>query len=364
MKKSLIMAVIATMLLTALTGCGKNTENTKDAAKAEYLKDFNVDEFVTLGEYKGIEATVSSTEATQEQIDAWIRQDLSDLISMEAVEDRDTVVSGDIANIDYVGKKEGTAFEGGTDSGYDLEIGSGTFIPGFEDGIIGMKKGETRDIPLTFPENYGNDLAGCDVIFTVTVNEIKEYKMPEITDELAASLGRDGISTAQDYQTYAEDTVQAQLEESNEMLILNQILEKLEDISTIQDPPESMVERMYEASLDKCTSQASMYGVDVSYFVSVFYGGSAEEYEQTLCEIAEGTAKQYMMLASVAEKEGITASSEEVFEDVREQLGDASDEEVEAAMEGLDQEAYREYLLINKVCSFLREQASVTAENA
>lgn len=366
MKKGMMLAVAVAVLGMALTGCGKQENKTEEVAKevnAAYLKDFDVNDFVTLGEYKGLEVNAASLEVSQEEKDAWIRNTLLNYATLEAVEDREVVESGDVANIDYVGKKDGTAFEGGTDSGYDLEIGSGSFIPGFEDGIIGMKKGETKDIPLTFPETYHNaDMAGAEVVFTVTVNEIKEYKVPELTDDMVASFGIENVATVQDYQTYAETSIQTEREESNEIQILNQILEKLEEGSTIADAPTPMVDRLYESFLAEYTSRASMYGVDVSYMVAAFYGGTQEEYEQTLRELAEGTAKQYMMLAAVADKEGITISGEDVEADIRAQIGEISDEEFETTMAGIDQEEYREYLLMNEICGFLKEQASVTVE--
>ena len=110
------------------------------------------------------------------------------------ITDRTTAQSGDVANIDYVGKKDGVEFDGGSAQGYDLELGSGVFIPGFEDGVVGMEVGSTKDIPLTFPDNYGNaDLAGADVVFTVTLNALKEATTPELTDEYVASDRRSQI---------------------------------------------------------------------------------------------------------------------------------------------------------------------------
>lgn len=355
MKRRWITVLLATTLGMLLAGCGK------DAEEEVYLKDIDVDKYVTLGEYKGIEATVPSTEVTDAQREAWIQNDLSSLVSLENVENREVVEMGDIANIDYVGKKDGVAFEGGTGSGFDLGIGSGTFIPGFEEGIVGMKKGETKDITLTFPENYNSEeLAGQEVVFTVTVNEIKEYKLPEITDELVASLERDDVKTAEEYQKLVENSIKAQLEENNTYEILSQVLEKLENSSTIGDAPSPMVDRLYGVTLERLTSQAGMYGVDVSYLVTMFYGGTQEEYEQTLREFAEHTAKQYLMLAAVAKNEGITITDAEMDADLKEQLGTDSEEDMKNFKADFDTEAYKEYLLTTKVCDFLKDCAKVT----
>lgn len=354
MKKGWITVLLAASLGMLLAGCGKDAEEI-------YLKDIDVDKYVTLGEYKGIEATVPSTEVTDAQREEWMQNDLSSLVSLENVANREVVEMGDIANIDYVGKKDGVAFEGGTGSGFDLGIGSGTFIPGFEEGIVGMKKGETKDITLTFPENYNSEeLAGQEVVFTVTVNEIKEYKLPEITDELVASLEREDVKTAEEYQKLVENSIKAQLEESNTYEILSQVLEKLENSSTIMDAPSPMVDRLYGVTLEQLTSQAGMYGVDVSYLVAMLYGGTQEEYEQTLREFAEHTAKQYLMLAAVAKNEGITITDAEMDADLKEQLGTDSEEDLKNFKADFDTEAYKEYLLTTKVCDFLRDCAKVT----
>lgn len=355
MKRRWITVLLAATLGMLLAGCGK------DAEEEVYLKDINVDKYVTLGEYKGIEATVPSTEVTDAQREEWIQNDLSSLVSLENVENREVVEMGDIANIDYVGKKDGVAFEGGTGSGFDLGIGSGTFIPGFEEGIVGMKKGETKDITLTFPENYNSEeLAGQEVVFTVTVNEIKEYKLPEITDELVASLEREDVKTAEEYQKLVENSIKAQLEENNTYEILSQVLEKLENSSTIEEAPSPMVDRLYGVTLERLTSQAGMYGVDVSYLVAMLYGGTQEEYEQTLREFAQHTAKQYLMLAAVAKNEGITITDEEMDADLKEQLGTDSEEDLKNFKADFDAEAYKEYLLTTKVCDFLKDCAKVT----
>ncbi len=358
MKKRMFVILFATVLGMTLAGCGKENKN------ASYLKDFDVDKYVTLGEYKGIEVSVSSTEATEEQKKQYMQNDFADLVTLESVEDRDEVQNGDVANIDYEGKKDGVAFEGGTAAGYDLGIGSGTFIPGFEEGIVGMKKGETKDITVTFPENYRTeDLAGQEVVFTVTVNDIKEYRLPEITDELVDSLGREDVTTAEEYNNYVENTIKEQLEASNDSQVLSEVLLKLEETSTIEDAPEAMVNRIYDSSMSKFSSWANSNGVDVSFYVSYILGGTQEEYEQTVRDFAQRTAKQYMELAAVAKKEGLTVTDEEVEEDLKQQLGDgASQEDLEAAKANMDIEAYKEDMLIMKVCDFLTENANVSVE--
>ena len=148
-------------------GASAETEETEAVLERP---DYNALDYVTLGEYKGLTVQDQPVEVTEEQIDSEVEYYIQLADALESVTEG-TVEEGDTANIDYEGKLNGEAFDGGTAKGYDLIIGSDSFIDGFEDGLIGVAVGETVDLPLTFPENYGNEeLAGQDVVFTVTVN--------------------------------------------------------------------------------------------------------------------------------------------------------------------------------------------------
>ena len=177
------------------------------------------------------------------------------------------------------------------------------------------------------------------------------------------SLGREDVTTAEEYNNYVENTIKEQLEASNDSQVLSEVLLKLEETSTIEDAPEAMVNRIYDSSMSKFSSWANSNGVDVSFYVSYILGGTQEEYEQTVRDFAQRTAKQYMELAAVAKKEGLTVTDEEVEEDLKQQLGDgASQEDLEAAKANMDIEAYKEDMLIMKVCDFLTENANVSVE--
>ena len=142
-----------------------------------------------LGNYKGIPYSLDKVTVSDEEVSQQIQMILSQSNS-KVEKEGDTVENGDIATINFVGLKDGVAFEGGTGNDYDLEIGSGTFIPGFEEQMIGMKVNETRDLNLTFPENYGAaDLAGQAVVFQVTVTKLSVKKEPELNDEFVTTLG-------------------------------------------------------------------------------------------------------------------------------------------------------------------------------
>ena len=335
MKKNRLMALVLTgAMLLSMTACGK------DPSELVYLKDFKPDKYVTLGDYTGLPTTIAAPEVTDEDIDtAIMNSELSDDCKIP-VEDRDVVEVGDLANIDFVGTMDGEEFEGGSGSDYDLLIGSGSFIDGFEEGVVGMKVGETRDIALTFPENYYEEMAGKDVVFAVTVNSISTYDREKAREELEQS---------------AQETYNSQ--------VATELIDTIKQNSTIKDAPSGMVERMNKTLISNVTSQANAYGMDIGTFVASVYGGTADDYEETLRSYSQDVANQYMLLATIAEKENITVTDEEVKEDIRSSLGaDATDEDVESMMESIDEEAYKEYLLTMKVCDFLAENAVTTQE--
>ena len=334
MKKNRLMALILTgAMLFSMTACGK------DPSELVYLKDFKPDKYVTLGDYTGLPTTIAAPEVTDDDIDtAIMNSELSDDCKVP-VGDRDVVEVGDLANIDFVGTMDGEEFEGGSGAGYDLLIGSGSFVPGFEEGVVDMKVGETKDIALTFPENYYEEMAGKDVVFAVTVNSISTYDREKAREELEQS---------------AQETYNSQ--------VAAELIDTLKQNSTIKDAPSGMVDRMNQTLISNVTAQAGAYGMETGAFVAAVYGGTADNYEETLRTYSQDVANQYMILATIAEKENITVTDEEVTEDIRASLGaDATDDEVASMMESVDEEAYREYLLTMKVCDFLAENA-VTAE--
>ena len=199
-----------------------------------------------------------------------------------------------------------------------------------------MKVGETKDIPLTFPENYYEDMAGKDVVFAVTVNFISTYDRKKAKEELMQS---------------AQETYNSQ--------VATELIDQIKENSELKDAPSGMVDRMNNTLVSNVTAQAGTYGMEVGSFVSAVYGGTADDYEDTLRSYSQDVANQYLILAAIAEKENITVTDEEVTEDIRASLGaDATDEAVATAMESIDEEAYKEYLLTMKACDFLAENAT------
>ena len=325
-----------------------------------YLKDVNVEDYVTLGEYIGLEIVLDEPVVTDDDVDGYIEYVLQNNPVYQEVTDR-PVQEGDTVDIDYVGKLDDVAFEGGTGSTSALVIGSGGFIPGFEDGVIGMEIGDTKDVEATFPEYYPSnpDLAGKTAVFTVTLNGISVAQEAELTDEYVADFGIEGVTDVESYRAYLYDAMLSQLQSEYEIQKNSRVLEAAFANTKFTGAPEGMVNRMNSTITDSVTSYAQMFGMSVADMVVANYGGNAEEYETTLYQQAELTVQEYVMLQAIANKEGISVSEQEVEEALAQEAADYGYLVVEEYKSMVDMEAYREYLMSQKVIRFLSDNAVV-----
>lgn len=340
--KRKIPAVLAAVAITGLlAACGKSPE------EMQYLSDIKAKDYVILGNYEELEVEVAEPEVTDEYLEGYINYLLMNSASYESVTGR-SVQSGDVVNIDFEGKMDGVAFAGGTAEGYELTIGSGQFIAGFEDGVIGMEIGETKDLELSFPDPYdpNPDLSGAPVVFTVTLNSISEPEVPELTDEYVAGLNLVGCETVEDYRSYLYDGLLEQARASYEDEKMDAALTAMIENSVFEEPPAGIVNRLNDMLVSNAQTYAGLSNLEIGDYVSRAYGGSAEDYEETLKEQAADMARNYIMVAAVADKEKIKVTDEELTESLD-------------GRSGVDEEAYREYLLLLKVGEFLAEKATV-----
>lgn len=343
---------------TAETETVENKVYSDDA----YLDNLNVADFVELGEYLGVEVSVEAPYVSDEDVENAIQSSLVNHKEKNEITGR-AVQDGDVADISYVGKKDGEAFDGGTADNYELTIGSNSFIDGFEDGVIGMEIGETKDLNLTFPENYGNaDLAGAEVVFTVTVNKIYEEVIPEFTDEFVKSLEIDDVVTTDDYRQFVYDALFDSAQAQYDMNLESAVLDAVFQNTTIKAEPEAMAERYYDRLVANMSYQAGMYGFNLETFMFYFYGMTAEDYEEDMKASAKEASEQILMMQAIAEKEGLTVSDEEVEADIAEKATMYGYESADAYKEDMGDEVkgYREYLMSNKVTEFLVKNAKVT----
>ena len=357
MKRVAATILAAVLAATSLVGCGSGGE--------ENLSKVDSEKYVTkLGEYKGMQLTGSATEITDEYLESYIDYMLENSKQPVSITEDRPVQTGDVVNIDYVGKKDGVAFDGGTAQGYDLTIGSGSFIEGFEDGLIGAKAGETLDLNLTFPENYpAEDLAGQAVVFTVTVNTIGELVRPELTDEYVQSLGMDYCQNVEEFY----DVVRQSLEDSANATLENelqtQVIEKLMEICEFtEEVPEEMF-NYYKEQIDaNFVNSASAVGMEKADYITQYYGMTEEQYQSEIETGALNSARQAIVCSMIAEKEGIEVTDDELNAKIEENYANFGYESVDAYMESGNAEDYRDYLLTMEVLDFLLDNAVVTEE--
>lgn len=373
MKKFMATAAVLAASAVILAGCGSKNdaadnaqETVTETAAAEsgetgteygedaYVEGINVDEYVTLGDYRGIEVSVDAPVVTDTYLESYIDYVLqSNLVSTD-ITDR-PVEEGDIVNIDYEGKKDGVAFEGGTAAGTDLEIGSGRFIEGFEDGLIGAEIGETLDLNLTFPEDYTNEeLAGAAVVFTVTVNSIRTETVPELTDEFVQGLGLD-CDTVEEFRQYSYDQLMEDAKADHDLNAQAAVLEKVMENCGVQDPPEGMITRYYDRIRTNMTSYAGRYGLDLESFMAL-----NQTTDEDVKESAGQAAREIMVMKAIADAENLTVSDEELDAEMESNAASYGYSNVEDYKAAVDLKGYREYMLSEKILTFLLEQAKVT----
>lgn len=385
MKKKLLATLLAVSMVMSLCACsqgkeGEKTETTEttetagaaDATEAKAgvvsTKDYNPDDYVTVGDYEGIEVTVDVVNFTDADVEKSFNEEVeyyieyAGLYEYEAT-DKEVVETGDVVNIDYVGKKDGVAFEGGTAQGYHLEIGSGSFIEGFEEGLIGKKVGETTTLNLTFPEEYhSEELAGAAVTFDVTIHSIDTGKMPEITDELIVQmeLGFDSIAAyKEDIRSYLQESCDETNESEKKAAVWNAVY----DLCTVKEPPQEMVNDIVATIKQNAASYADYYGVGLDEFVTTYMGYTLEEYEEECKMEATQSAKQKLTVAAVAKKVGIELTDEELTKAAEAEYEDYGYESADALLAGMGKGAYYDYILSDKVYEYL-ETCVTIKENA
>ena len=337
---------------TSETETGSEAESETESEteiKVADLPEYDASEYVTLGEYKGLTVEVSPVEVTDEQVMDQIASETKQTLT------EGTVESGDTVNIDYVGKMDGEEFDGGSAEGYDLEIGSCTFIDGFEDGIIGMQVGETKDLELKFPEEYhSEDLAGKDVVFTVTVNSIS--RVPELTDEVADSIV-EGM-TAEAYQESVRQDLEDQAKESQKTEAEQKLLQAVYDNATINGYPEENLQYTMKRATDYYEWLASMYGMSLDDYLTN-YGMTQDEFKEQLQPVAEEALGEEMTLLAIAKEENIEVSDQEYQDGLARYAETQGLDDPSKLEESYGENYIRNSLLQEKVLEFLYENATI-----
>lgn len=358
MKRKICVTAAVLSVSLLLTACGSK----------EYLKDIKAEKYVTLGEYKGLTATADKPEVPESLVENYIAEHLlTPKAEKVPVTDR-AVQTGDIVNIDYAGYRDGVAFEGGTAAGYDLTIGSGRFIAGFEEGLIGAKIGEQVSLDLNFPDYYPRnpDLEGQPVVFEVTVNSIMENKLPELTDELVQELGAAGYDvgdcqTAAELKAWVRDTYERAVQSNFDSVVETQLASQIMENSTFQEPPEEMVKRFTDSIQHNVNVRAASLNMTLAQYMQLYEGVDEEGYRKLFQEEGLRMTKQYIMYQAIADREGLAPTQEEMDEELSAMMklyGYTSEEEI---YQKVDKVAFKEDLMRKKVVAFLIENGDVQA---
>lgn len=357
MKRKFAILALALCLGASMTSCGsdKGKEDTKtestDTASAD---DYNLDEAVTLGEYKGIAVDKVITPVTDEDVQNEIDYALSNPV--EVTDENAVAQEGDTVNIDYEGTKDGVAFDGGTAQGTDLELGSGQFIDGFEDGLIGAKKGESRDLNLTFPEDYPEEsLQGADVVFHVTVNAIKRPS-GELTDAW--------VQANTDYQTIDEYRagIRTNLEEQNQaqadQQMRNDAWTKVVEGSEIKEYPESLVKKGEDAYEEQVESYAQMFGMEMEDYLEQL-GMSQEQYNSQKEEYGKSMTAARLVLQAIVKAEGYTTDDEDYKNRLAEYVEQQQTTE-EDFLKQYGEDVVEEQIMMDRVFDLIVDNAVIT----
>ncbi len=335
-------------------GTTEAAEEATEAASDELVElgerpAYTATDYVTVGEYKGLNIVVEPKDVSDADVESSVNAEIQ---AKELYETEGTVEDGDLVNIDYEGKKDGVAFAGGTAQGADLKIGSDSFIDGFEDGLIGVKVGETVDLNLTFPEDYpSEDLAGQAVVFTVTVN----YIVPELTDDLAAVLSEEAYVTADSYRESVRETLAS---EDQRFQVYNEIMTQVYNTCTVNDYPQELVDFAMASIKNSYIQAAQESGMSLSDLVAA-YGMTEEQFDEVLLQNIKGSLQQELILKAIAETEGITVSDEEYEAGCEEYAASYGYPTVEQFKEDFDRPTVEISLMMEKTMEMISDNAVI-----
>ena len=350
MKKIICLSIIISMLL--LTACGSDVNLYEGLDLSDYLK---------VGEYKGVKAEKVEVKVEKSEIGDAIVEALKAATKEVELSKGDEVKTGDTVNIDYVGKVDGKKFEGGSAKGQELSLGSGTYIDGFEEGLVGHKVGEKNiELALAFPPNYSaEELQGKDVIFTVKINSATRDEQPEYNDAFVKTLG--DYKNTEEYEKEVEEQIYKKKKEEAEQNQKTEIWSQVLADTKVKQYPEDVVTHYIESFDKQIDYYADKQGIDRQDFIAKYYGVSTEkELKKQLKDYAQTLVKQEMLVEYIAEKEGISYTDEEAANlqaDIENQGYDEDTVEIETGRT-MDQYVHIE-LLYEKVLNYLQNNADL-----
>ncbi len=312
---------------------------------------------VILGQVEGIEVTVPPVKVTDEDVDRRLEAMRERYARLVEVASDDSALQGDVLTIDFEGFIDGEPFPGGKGEGYSLELGSRTFIPGFEEQLIGVKAGEEKEIKVQFPEDYhSQELAGKEAVFKVRVHEIKRRELSPLNDEFAQEISE--FETLEELREDIRKNLTMIAEERNRQLIRDQVVAKAVESAEV-DIPSVMKEQQAESMLEVFRERLAQQGMSLEDYVSVT-GMSVEAIKEEYAEQAEKSIKMNLVLEKIAEEKGLIPTEEDFDNQVQKVAGDFG-VDAELVKDRLFESRKRiEYsIMLDKAANFLVENAVI-----
>ena len=308
---------------------------------------------VKLGDYKEIEYELPETTVTEEEVEAEInrmREKYADISVKE-----EPAALGDTVNIDYRGFKDGVAFEGGEAEGFDLELGSGTFIPGFEDQLVGAKAGEEKDLDLSFPEEYpAADLAGAAVVFHVKVNEVKGKVLPDLDDDFAKDCNIPQVETVEDLRRKINETQLRDKKAEAERAADDDFLAQVCAVSEV-DIPEVLIQNETEAMYQQMAQQIAAYGMKMEQYLQMV-NSTEDQVKESYRADAERTVKQRLVLGAISKAEGLEPTDEDVEAEYN-NLAVMYDVQLDMVKNAIGRDMIEDQIRTTKAFNFLKDNA-------
>lgn len=350
-------AAMAAVVITAvvLVGCNNNA-----SSASVQVEKYNVDDYVTLGQYKDLEIEYDQSQmVSDEEVDDYIKQILLSNVTYEEIKDRDTVVKGDYINLDYEGKINGEGFNGGTAKGQNIQVGSAGFIAGFEDQLVGKKTKTTFDINVKFPDDYQDtELAGKDAVFTITLNSINNKIEPVLNDEFVQKNSEESKTVAE-YKQEIKKILQTQKESM--ALQYKQYMAESQAIgnATVSGFPKGMIEKMVEEYKDKVKEMAKEASKEYKDYISETFSLAETDFDDKLKEYMEQTAKLNLILEAIEKKENITMSDSEMEEAILKYAKENGMETKEELFKTYQESEVKRYVQQMKVLDFIVDSAKL-----
>lgn len=386
MKKKTYLVILALCAAMAMTACGTSAgqkEETKSTAESQDTADEkdskaadsaesdsdkestgtvsgdtrlvsvdDVSKYVTIGQYKGLSLDKTVEAVTDDMVDGRIKEELQN--KAEEVTEG-SVQNGDVVTINYVGTKDGVAFDGGTANNYELTIGSGTFIDGFEDGIIGMKKGQTKDLDLTFPEEYSSEeLAGQEVVFKVTLQSFK--RAPELTDDWAAK--NTDCKTVEEYRKEIRTTLEDEAKTSAQNTLRETAWNTVLSASEVKEYPQDDLDTAKTEFKTLYENYAKQGDMTLEDFVKA-QGISMDDFEEQSSQYAEYKVKQNLIVQGIMDAENMTLEDEKSLSIQDELIKAYNVKDLAALVDKYGQAAVDESIGLLRVEDFILDNATV-----